>query len=146
MTATNSALVTAVAAEMAEITSATVQSGASLTEGINDTLTIQVYPESGESAHNSRTDRNTFGKGLELRRRIVHIDVYARARAHIGEDMVAVTSAADDVEAKLNEQQSSPPFGVAGVKTWHYTWQRVIFSYGGVEYVGIRFVLTFVSS
>jgi hypothetical protein len=145
MTATLTALVEAVRAEMAGISGVVAQGGATLTEGIVDIPTIQITPESGEGAYHSRTDRNTFGKGLALRQWVINVDVYARQRSHIAEDMAAVTTQADAVIARLDAKATSPSFGVSGVHTWHYTWQRVVFTYGSTEarYAGIRFVLTF---
>lgn len=143
--ATLAALIEAVRATMATVSPSVVaQAGSRLTEAIVEP-TIQIIPDSGEGAYQSRTDRTTFSKGLALRQWEINVDVYVRQRSDAGEDMAAVIALADAIIAKLDEQTTSPAFGVVGVHTWHYRWQRVTFVYGDAQtpYVGIRFVLTF---
>ena len=50
--------------------------------------------------------------------------------------------------AVLDAQDSTPAFGVDGVHTFHYTWERVTFVYGNPEtrYAGVRFTLSFMLS
>lgn len=116
-----------------------------LTEGINEFPLVQVIPEEGEQAHQSNTDRTTFGAKLRFEQMVIHADVYAIQRHSLADDMKAVIDVADNVKARLDLQTTRPPFGVAGVDTWSYTWRRVIFEYGDsqVKYMGIRFILTF---
>lgn len=138
-------LVEGVRADLAAYSGVNVaQGGSSVTEGIHDEYTVQVTPEMGEESHKSGTDRATFGKGTSTERIVLNIDVYARQRSNIGEDMAAVITAADVVRSFLKESITEPLFGVTGVLTLHWTWQRVLFTYNKVEHVGIRFVLTFV--
>jgi len=116
-----------------------------LTEAINEFPLVQVYPESGEVAHRSRTDRTTFGAVLRQEQMVLHVDVFAQQRFDMAHDMMAVIDVADAVRARLESHAETPPFGVTGVDTWRWTWTRVIFEYGDprTQYVGIRFILSF---
>lgn len=122
-----------------------VQALTNLTDGMNTDLTIQIYIEEIGGDAKTKTDRQTMGGGVMHAEPVVYVDVYARQRSHIGEDMKAVTEAADDVIDVLQNQKASPPFGCAGVKSFRWLGRRVIFEYGDplVKYVGLRFTLTF---
>jgi hypothetical protein len=116
-----------------------------LTDGMNDLPMIQVYPETGQTNASGNTDRASFRAGIRRTSLIVNVDVYCRQRAHIGEDMAAIANAADAVQTKLEENLTGAPFDVAGVKTFQWSWQRVMFVYGDpqISYAGIRFELSF---
>jgi hypothetical protein len=124
------------------------QSYDELTEGIHDWPMLQVYPESGELDPSGRTDRTTFGAGVQQDRTIIHADLYVRQRAHIGEDMSALVNMIDAIKQVLRHEGADTLFGVANLQSIHWRWERVVFIYGDPElkYVGARFyieVLTF---
>lgn len=122
------------------------QSYDELTEGMNDTPTLQVYPESGGQDVTTNTDRTTFRAGLQQEEIVINADLYARQRSHIGEDMAQLVTSLDAIRAVLKIQKTGNYFGMAdkGIKAFAWTWQRVIFTYGesAQKYVGVRFVLT----
>lgn len=114
-------------------------------ESIPDVALLQVYPESGETAMYSGTDRTTFRAGVRHSQAIIHVDCYARVRSQIGQDMKAAVELADAVINRLEQQRVSPYFGLQGLKAFRWTWERVTFTYGDPEtkFAGIRFVLSF---
>lgn len=118
-----------------------------LTEGINEFPLVQVIPEEGDLAYQSKTERTTFGATLRQEQTTINVDVYASQRHNLADDMKSVIDMADNVKARLELQKTTPPFGVAGVDTWRATWRRVTFVYGEPEmkYTGIRFILVFTS-
>lgn len=141
-------LIEAIRDDLASATGVKLSTGYdTLTEGINEWPLVQVLPDSGETAHRSGTERTTFGAVLREERVVIHVDVYARQRSNAADDMAAVVDAADAIKARLELQTTTPPFGVAGVDAWHWSWQYVSFVYGEapVSYMGIRFRLTFIS-
>jgi hypothetical protein len=121
-----------------------------LKEAITDDATVQIYPESGVVDVASMTDRTTFGAHVRQEEDIWHIDVYARQRRHIGEDMGRLLPLIDAVTDTLEEQDDRSYFGLlddvgeAAIKAFSWSWQRIVFVYGdaGTPYVGVRFVLT----
>lgn len=125
-------------------TLARVMAPSELTENIPDVPLIQVYPETGQTDARSNTDRTTFRAGVRVSDVVVNVDVYARQRSHIGEDMAAVMLYMDEVINVLEAQKTSPYFNTHAIKAFSWTWQRTTFAYGdpATNYVGIRFVLT----
>lgn len=122
------------------------QSYNELTEGIHDENLLQVYPESGEVSAVSNTDRRTFGSSSVVPKRhdesIYHVDYYATQRSNIGDDMAKLVPGITAIKAKLNEQNGKPYFGLSGIKSFKWRWERVVWDYGGVSYIGARFYLT----
>ena len=136
---------TLAAATTLSTTSARTQSYDELTEGIQDVPLLQVYPESGSQSPPGMTDRHTFGgAGNPVRQTefLIHADYYARQRSHIGEDMAALVDGIDAIQNILEAQDKKPYFGLTYLQAFAWTWSRVIFNYGGVDYMGARFVLT----
>lgn len=123
-----------------------VQRPQDMTEGVTDTPLMQVYPERGGTVA-SGTDRRASRAGVRQQEVIVQVDLYAKQRAHIGEDMAALLPAIDAVIAALEQQDVKPYFGLkgAGVKAFWWSWDRVTFEYGDMatRYAGARFTLTF---
>ena len=122
------------------------QSFDELTEGMNDPLTLQIYPEE-ESNVNAigGTQQRTFGSDPVIEEEItIHADFYAKARANIGEDMAALVTGIDAIRDNLKTQHC-PIFGLAALKTFQWSWRRVVFNYGEPElkYIGAQFVLRF---
>lgn len=115
-----------------------------LTEGINDTPLLQVYPESGDQDPTGNTDRTTFKAHVRQTNLTINCDYYAQQRKHIGEDMAALVDGIDAMTDIFEAQDTKPYFGLVGIQAFHWGWQRVIFNYGdpNINYVGARFTLT----
>jgi hypothetical protein len=112
-----------------------------LTEGINDERVLQVYPEERIPVSvGSGTVKITLA-GNRDKELVVFADYYTRQRAHIGEDMALLVTGIDAIEENL-DAQACPYFEQSKIRSFQYSWQRVIFDYGGVSYVGARFRLT----
>jgi hypothetical protein len=122
------------------------QSYDELTEGMNDLPTLQVYPEAGEQdpSGDGRTDRTAFGGGVRQTEFTIHADLYARQRSHLGEDMAALVDLIDAMQDVFEQQNTKPYFGLEGIRAFHWSWRRVVFTYGDPQlgYMGARFVLT----
>jgi hypothetical protein len=120
------------------------QSYDELTEGIQgaDTPLLQVYPEANITDAMGTSDRTTFGGGVRVKTYTIHADYYARQRSHIGLDMKQLVDSIDAIETVLEQQNSLPLFGLAGIKSFQWMWNRVQFDYGGAPFMGARFVLT----
>lgn len=136
---TLTALIAAIEGKLSAISGAVI----GLKEGVSDTRTIEVYPTEFEGAHQSRTDRNTMGGGLKLRRYVVRIDVYSCPRANLNEDIPTAMADANSVILILEAQTTSPAFDLSGVHTFHWTGRLGVFPYAGVEYWGSQFTLEF---
>lgn len=117
-------------------------------EGITDLPTIQIYPDSGEGDATAANERTTFRGGIRQERLTILIDYYARQRSHLGEDMAALTRGLDAMRRLFRSQNHKPFFGVETIQTFSWSWQRIVFTYGGTttnptSYYGVRFTLTF---
>lgn len=115
-----------------------------LTEGINDTPLLQVYPESGDQDPTGSTDRTTFKAAVRQTNFTVNCDYYAHTRANLGEDMAKLVDGIDAMTTIFEAQDTKPYFGLDGIRAYHWSWQRVIFDYGDaqIKYVGARFTIT----
>lgn len=122
------------------------QSYDELSEGMQDSPTLQVYPEGCEPvSFGSETQTFTFKAGVIQEVHIIHADYYAKQRSHLGEDMAALVDGIDEIVELLEETSGDtagcPPFGLDGLKTFTWSWRRVVFDYGGVLYMGARFTI-----
>lgn len=119
---------------------ATVQDYSELSEAINDMPTIQCYPETGQSTAGVGQVKVGFGSdsGAYQKAWAINVDIYARQRSHIGEDMAALLPLIDAVIDVL-EAEEKPYFGQSAIRGMTYQWNRVTFEYGGARYVGARF-------
>lgn len=124
-----------------------VQSYDELTEGMQDWPSIQVYPESAEQSWQSDTDTQTLCGGVQITNLVVHVDLYGAQRSHIAEnwgDTIDAASSLHDVlaaEGQCDDDGRCPHFGHEGIKSFRFTWNRVLFRYGTVLYTGVRFIL-----
>ena len=118
------------------------QSYDELSEGMQDWPTIQVYPEGNTgTSRDSDTHKLTLSVKHTVKEYTIHVDVYARQRSHIGEDMKKLVEVIDQIENIL-DTQGCPPFDVSSIISFRWSWSRTTFDYGGVLYAGARFVLT----
>jgi hypothetical protein len=119
-----------------------------LTEGVHDRALLQVYPQSCTGVDSvNRNDRTTILRGVAQTEFVFHADLYAQQRAHIGEDMAALIPLIDAITARLEAQQASPLFGltVSGfdpIKSFRWSWERVVFEYAEAKHMGVRFTIT----
>lgn len=111
---------------------------------LQDYPIIQVYPDSGIQSSDSRTDRRAFGGGIRQTELDIIVDLYARQRSHLGEDMDALVGGIDALAAIFEAQNDKPFFGLAGIQAFQWGWERVSFVYGDgqLPYVGARFTIT----
>ena len=123
------------------------QSYDELTEAIMDPPTLQVYPEEGGASEYSETDRITLGRKSDGKKHsvktyIVNVDLLAKQRANIGEDMKILVDCIDEIEDILDTQEC-PWFDNDNIMSFQWDpWRRVVFAYSNVDYVGARFTLT----
>ncbi len=140
---TLSSICTAIRNTLATATGLNVaQDTTQITEGIHDLPLLQVYPESGEVDPSGRTDRTTFGAGVQQDRMVIHADLYVRQRSHLQEDMDTLIDMIDAVIYTLKHDAADTMFGgLDNFQGFHWSWQRVIFEYGDplAKYVGARF-------
>jgi hypothetical protein len=116
-----------------------------LTEGMQDMPTMQVYPESLAVDSRNETDAQVLNKSIRNHALVVHLDCYAERRNHVDENMAAVVALWDATEDQLEDTAAGsgcPNFGQALIRNVSWTSDRAVFVYAGVEYSGIRYVLT----
>lgn len=119
------------------------QSYDQLTEGMNDLPMLQVYPEGANIDAQYATDRTTFQGGCRQTSQTIFADYYARHRSQLDEDMAQLVTGIDELTDIIESQNHLPLFGLVGIKTFHWSWQRAIFDYGGGNtiYMGARFTI-----
>lgn len=113
-----------------------------LSDGMNDTATLQVYLESGLADASNAIDRTTFRAGVRQTELVFFADVFAKQRGSIGEDIARCTELASAVWTILEAQDDKPYFGLEGIQAYHWTMERVVLTYGNVDYAGLRFTIT----
>ncbi len=142
-------------AEIADALAATIRGAASLsddavksfdqlTESVDPPM-VQIYPSPSWSQDPSgNTDRTTFGGGVRQTLIPFHVDLYARRRSHIDDDMNAVVTISDEIEAIFEQQDTKPYFAEEGIKAFSWTANLVSFVYGDPQtsYLGVRYIVT----
>jgi len=123
-----------------------VQDYDELTEGLADMPTLQVYPQGGTTDVATANDRSAFRGRVRQTDTTFILDLYARRRVHIGEDMEIVVKLVDLVIAVLQNQTTQPMFGltvgnIKPIKSFEWNWARVLLDYSIEQYVGARFEL-----
>lgn len=113
-----------------------------LSDGMNDTPTLQVYWDEESTDIASETDRTTFQAGVRQSELVYFADAFVKQRESIGEDMARVYPIAQSVRGILAAQNVKPYFGLDGIKSFRWRAQRVLIDYAGISYIGIRFTLT----
>jgi hypothetical protein len=112
-----------------------------LTEGMNQTPTLQVYPEENLGTDfTGSTDRATLSGKHSFKEYTIIADYYANQRANIGEDMGRLVTGINELEDIL-DTQTYPLFNLDFVTSFRWSWNRVTFDYGGASFVGARFRL-----
>lgn len=112
-----------------------------LTEGIPplDCPRLHVYPSSWSCQPGGRTDRTAYGAGVQLMSVEVTVNLYARLRSQLDEDMEATIDLIDALIVVLQEQEKPPFFGVAGIQSFAWDGRRSTLPYADSFYMGARF-------
>ena len=121
------------------------QSYDELTEGIIDDKLLQVYWEATiQDPESEGTAQTSFQGEIRQTELTIHADYFATTRKHIGEDMAVLIAGIDEIQARLETQKKKPYFGLAGIKAYKWSAQRVVFEYGdpAVRYTGARHIIT----
>ncbi len=121
------------------------QSYDELTANIPQTPTLQVYPDRcPQVSVGSGTDRVTFGsaskKAVIRKSYIIHADLFVAQRHYIAQDMKTLVEAAEEIDTILGTQEKCNIFGDINVSHFKWEWRRVLFSYSGRDYIGIKYV------
>lgn len=112
-----------------------------ITENINPVPMIQIYCVGMNSdVMSSGGHTTTFQTGVISREITIRVDLYARQRAHIGQDMEAQRVYTDAIMAELDKQWYMPAFDIDGIQDFRWSANMVSFSYGpeDVKYIGTR--------
>ena len=114
-----------------------------LTETIPDTPMIQVWFSTSSVDSQNVTDRETFGAGVRVSSYDIFVDVYAKRRANLAEDVAIATRVIDELEAILEAQDNCPPFGLTYCKSYRWETTFTVNLYNnGKEYAGGRIIIT----
>lgn len=106
-----------------------------------DTPLLQVYPQSGTCDPSGGADRTSFQAAVRQRHYVIHVDLYARQRSHIRDDMKKATEMIEAIEDILEAQDTGSAFGLTGIKGYNWRWERVIFETGNISFMGARFFI-----
>lgn len=118
-----------------------VQRPDELSEGINSERLVQVYPVSWNQDSTGNIHQQTFGGRTRNQETIIHVDVYARQRASLADDM-ALTILLADALNNFFETQVKPYFAFEYIRAYAWRGERLQFEYGQALYVGVRYTLT----
>lgn len=105
-----------------------------LTEGMNTTPTLAVYPQSGSTPY-----QKTFRQGVRITHALIHVDIIAKQRGDLKTDMGVLVPLIDAVQTEIEKEREGYLFGLDGVQWGDWRWERVVFVMAGVEYIGARF-------
>ena len=118
-----------------------------LTEGLANTPCFQVYWELlNPVSEGSSTDRRTFGGDssnapVRTKRLVYHLDVYLDPRNHIDQIFVNMLQIVDAVNDILENQNTKPYFGLAGIKSYTWSCERGSTEYANILYPTVRWVI-----
>ena len=123
------------------------QSYDELSEGMQDTPTLQVYWQEIVEDAATNNDRTTFRGGVRQKDITIHADLYACRRSHLAENWATMLPLVDAIIDVLEEQDTKPYFNTAAdeLKAFSWTASYVNFTYAdpSIIYVGARFILRF---
>ncbi len=143
MTVTYDEIIEGIAAELDEIAALNVvQRQDELSEDFHDCPMAQVYWDWGETDAFTENDRTTFRGLTRVHETAIVADIPCRQRGNLDDDMKAVVDMAELVQGKLEEQQTRPFFGVAGIKSFRWRLERTIFQRGECQYPGLKLRVT----
>lgn len=140
---TITAIAQAIEAEFAGVIDYT-QSVGEITEAIHDVPMLQVYWWATEPVSaGGNTPTMTFGGG----QREIHtfrVDLFAKVRSHIGEDLTSLHNEVQAMLVKLREQDNKPAgqFGLERVRNCQWAAQATEMIYAQQTFAGARFTIT----
>ena len=108
----------------------------------DDTPALVVYFQALEEDPTNETSGSTFNHKVRQRNWVFHVDVLAAQRNHLPENNKIMCEMADAIIDALETQDDFPFFGVAGCQQFKFVADRVVINLGGVEFYGIRFIIT----
>ncbi len=126
------------------------QSYDQITEGLQNTPTVQVIPGDSLVDAATDTDRTTFKGCIKHGSYRFEVTGYARQRSHVGEDMEASIRLWDALEAILEEEGTDCDattgtctfFGLPDIKGIAWTGRgRVVIEYAGVAFIGCELTI-----
>jgi hypothetical protein len=103
---------------------------------------IQVYPQRGIQDVSNSTDATTFYAEVRQTEVDFYLDLLATQRSQLEEDMKSCVNGIDAIIEALEAEDRAPRFGLSGVRAYRWEWERALFDYGTVQYLGARFTLT----
>lgn len=120
-----------------------VESFSALKEAIPDCPVLRVYPEAAEGDVTAvNNDRASFRGGVRVQEVEIVCDVPCRQRSDLAEDSKATVEMADQLMDILEQQDTKPYFGLAGINGFRWRWERTVFMVGAgdgaVAHLGIR--------
>ena len=110
--------------------------------GNADTPALVVYFQALEEDPTNETSGSTFNHKVRQRNWVFHVDVLAAQRNHLNENNEVMCDMADAIIDALETQDDFPFFGVAGAQQFKFIADRVVINLGGVDFYGIRFIIT----
>ena len=72
---------------------------------------------------------------------VIIVDVYARRRSQLSDDMKVTVDLIDAISDILETQERPPFFGESGVKAYSWSWKRMTFLRAKAFYMGVRFTI-----
>ena len=108
----------------------------------DDTPALVVYFQSLEEDPTNETSGSSFNHKVRQRNWVFHVDVLATVRNHLPENNKIMCEMADAIINALETQDDFPFFGVAGAQQFKFIADRVVINLGGVDFYGIRFIIT----
>ena len=120
-----------------------------ITPKIPETPLLQIYPEAGDPTN------ITFQGSAQQQTATINADLFVRQRSFIAQDLDTLVDHLDAMELVLEleetkGEQADPYFGVlddagnVAIKAFGWRWERVVFNYAKLDYVGIRYSLELV--
>lgn len=129
-------------AAAASLTRDQSQAEGEITEGIHDYPLLQTWvAENTGTDWTGETDRVTLSGKHSVKEYLIHSDLYVQQRAHVGEGMGQLLETINEIEDIL-DIQTYDLFDLDYITSMRWSWGHVTFDYGGVKYIGARFVIT----
>lgn len=125
-----------------------VQFNETLTEGVNVTPMLKVYPMSGGnvSSPDKTMHRASFAgpnrNAVRIHEWDILADLYVRPRSDIAEEIMLSSEMIDNMIEQLDDAIYQPFFGLDGIHGVAYEWDRVTLVSGQQNFAGLRFTIT----
>jgi len=110
-------------------------------EQIADWPLLQVYIQSEEQDITTANDRSSFGASVRQTELTFHADLFVAPRAHLAQNLGNMATYWSQISAILQEQDSTPAFGLTGIKSFNWRADRIYIDYAGQVYIVVRFTI-----